>query len=111
MIGNLFGLMAGARQISKQAAISNGVTAKCEAVRADAGARVCDPSHAVLIPRGKAMERAKGIEPSYAAWEAAVLPLNYARLDAYQADLAETAPSAKRLGVGFRRDLDLVRIF
>jgi hypothetical protein len=26
------------------------------------------------------MERAKGIEPSYAAWEAAVLPLNYARL-------------------------------
>jgi hypothetical protein len=27
----------------------------------------------------EAMERAKGIEPSYAAWEAAVLPLNYAR--------------------------------
>src|ERR1700760_1966362 len=27
----------------------------------------------------KALERAKGIEPSYAAWEAAVLPLNYAR--------------------------------
>ena len=26
------------------------------------------------------MERAKGIEPSYAAWEAAVLPLNYTRL-------------------------------
>src|SRR3954452_1583714 len=24
-------------------------------------------------------ERVKGIEPSYAAWEAAVLPLNYAR--------------------------------
>ena len=24
--------------------------------------------------------RAKGIEPSYAAWEAAVLPLNYARV-------------------------------
>src|ERR1700704_6521351 len=24
------------------------------------------------------LERAKGIEPSYAAWEAAVLPLNYA---------------------------------
>lgn len=28
---------------------------------------------------GKSLERAKGIEPSYAAWEAAVLPLNYAR--------------------------------
>ena len=25
------------------------------------------------------MERAKGIEPSYRAWEALVLPLNYAR--------------------------------
>ena len=25
------------------------------------------------------LERAEGIEPSYAAWEAAVLPLNYAR--------------------------------
>ena len=26
------------------------------------------------------LERAEGIEPSYAAWEAAVLPLNYARI-------------------------------
>ena len=32
------------------------------------------------------MERAKGIEPSYAAWEAAVLPLNYARKIKYLAD-------------------------
>src|ERR1051326_3380166 len=30
-----------------------------------------------IIPEN--LERAKGIEPSYAAWEAAVLPLNYAR--------------------------------
>src|SRR5436190_2900039 len=30
----------------------------------------------------QAVERAKGIEPSYAAWEAAVLPLNYARAGA-----------------------------
>jgi hypothetical protein len=30
--------MAGAREIAKQAAISDGVAAKCEAVRADAGA-------------------------------------------------------------------------
>jgi hypothetical protein len=28
---------------------------------------------------GQTLERAKGIEPSYAAWEATVLPLNYAR--------------------------------
>ena len=26
------------------------------------------------------VERTEGIEPSYAAWEAAVLPLNYARI-------------------------------
>jgi hypothetical protein len=32
-------------------------------------------------------------------WEAAVLPLNYARLSP---DLAETARSAKRLGGGWR---------
>ena len=31
------------------------------------------------LRRRLSMERAKGIEPSYAAWEAAVLPLNYAR--------------------------------
>jgi hypothetical protein len=30
-------------------------------------------------PAAEDLERAKGIEPSYAAWEAAVLPLNYAR--------------------------------
>ena len=28
---------------------------------------------------GEKRERVKGIEPSYAAWEAAVLPLNYTR--------------------------------
>jgi hypothetical protein len=28
----------------------------------------------------QSLERVKGIEPSYAAWEAAVLPLNYTRL-------------------------------
>ena len=29
---------------------------------------------------GSGLERVKGIEPSYAAWEAAVLPLNYTRM-------------------------------
>ena len=33
------------------------------------------------------LERAKGIEPSYAAWEAAVLPLNYARAARYLAQV------------------------
>ncbi len=31
------------------------------------------------MTRAIQMERVKGIEPSYAAWEAAVLPLNYTR--------------------------------
>jgi hypothetical protein len=33
-----------------------------------------------LSPQDR-LERAKGIEPSYEAWEASVLPLNYARPD------------------------------
>jgi hypothetical protein len=39
---------------------------------------------------GLALERVKGIEPSYAAWEAAVLPLNYTRAERclHQARLA-----------------------
>src|SRR5262249_48075243 len=39
------------------------------------------PQHRYLLvtAKQKELERAKGIEPSYAAWEAAVLPLNYAR--------------------------------
>jgi hypothetical protein len=35
--------------------------------------------------RNFALERVKGIEPSYAAWEAAVLPLNYTRAAAAHA--------------------------
>ena len=31
------------------------------------------------------LERVKGIEPSYAAWEAAVLPLNYTRIARHRA--------------------------
>ena len=31
------------------------------------------------VAEDKGMERVKGIEPSYEAWEAAVLPLNYTR--------------------------------
>jgi hypothetical protein len=31
------------------------------------------------LPCLNGLERVKGIEPSYAAWEAAVLPLNYTR--------------------------------
>jgi hypothetical protein len=33
----------------------------------------------IFLQNQEAVERVKGIEPSYAAWEAAVLPLNYTR--------------------------------
>jgi hypothetical protein len=37
---------------------------------------IADP---YMLYRSHEMERVKGIEPSYEAWEAAVLPLNYTR--------------------------------
>ena len=46
----------------------------------------------------ESLERAKGIEPSYAAWEAAVLPLNYARDRLPPHCLDQTARSAKPVG-------------
>ena len=49
---------------------------------AETGSRVHDMALRTTFAdyRGsEELERAKGIEPSYAAWEAAVLPLNYAR--------------------------------
>jgi hypothetical protein len=57
--------------------------AKIEAAMSDRDSHLKDlrriaPTTAPRIPR-QVLERAKGIEPSYAAWEAAVLPLNYAR--------------------------------
>src|SRR5260370_39240592 len=53
MIGNLFGLMADACEIAKRAAISNSVAAKCEAVHADAGARVCGLKSRGIDTQGK----------------------------------------------------------
>ena len=43
------------------------------------GGTLPGPSKRPCCKSLKLLERAKGIEPSYAAWEAAVLPLNYAR--------------------------------
>ena len=42
----------------------------------------CASRSAMSLGGGLTMERVKGIEPSYEAWEAAVLPLNYTRLGA-----------------------------
>jgi hypothetical protein len=48
-----------------------------------------------LCPR--VLERVKGIEPSYAAWEAAVLPLNYTRV---ALDFSAHTPIAPRTRSG-----------
>ena len=44
------------------------------------------------------LERAKGIEPSYTAWEAVVLPLNYARNRLLVLVSPSTRPPAKETG-------------
>ena len=46
----------------------------------DAGLTVPDAGFWFFSSCAKGVERVKGIEPSYAAWEAAVLPLNYTRV-------------------------------
>ena len=43
------------------------------------------------------LERVKGIEPSYAAWEAAVLPLNYTRVGLSLPRRGKLAQSAREL--------------
>ena len=49
------------------------------------------------------VERVKGIEPSYSAWEADVLPLNYTRMDRTTMILAHSAEKIKR-GEGKKTD-------
>ncbi len=46
---------------------------------ASAGGRVAERGNAGAGGRTNCVERVMGIEPTYAAWEAAVLPLNYTR--------------------------------
>ena len=66
------------------------------------------------------LERVKGIEPSYEAWEAAVLPLNYTRVASHYRHSVEGARpvfargmqeigSENRERVQALRDLDHVR--
>jgi hypothetical protein len=45
------------------------------------------------------MERVKGIEPSYAAWEAAVLPLNYTRVVTGNFTLVRTLSQTLPIGL------------
>ena len=57
------------------------------------------------------LERAKGIEPSYAAWEAAVLPLNYARIGRETSERRGGAASAvcqPRLTALYARRLEIM---
>ncbi len=43
------------------------------------------------------VERAKGIEPSSSAWEAEVLPLNYARKSAFVQEVDSVSVTAAQL--------------
>ena len=49
---------------------------RARGMRGNVAAKLPKDLHA---PAPAVLERVKGIEPSYAAWEAAVLPLNYTR--------------------------------
>ena len=51
----------------------------------------------------KALERVKGIEPSYSAWEAAALPLSYTRMGFTGNRLFRLRQAAKTCGVVLRR--------
>ena len=53
----------------------------------------------LLDARNVAVERVKGIEPSYAAWEAAVLPLNYIRATSHSSG-APRPSTADVVGTG-----------
>ena len=57
----------------------------------------------------KALERVKGIEPSYAAWEAAVLPLNYTRIAHGVALYRKAALTAQSIASNFRSGRDAPR--
>ena len=68
-MGSILGLSLAAREL---------IALTTAAKRIGSGAR-----NAALVQRllelRKEKERVRGIEPPYAAWEAAVLPLNYTR--------------------------------
>jgi hypothetical protein len=56
------------------------------------------------------LERVKGIEPSYAAWEAAVLPLNYTREGAHSMRLSASVQSESEKSRLTRSLLEKTRI-
>ncbi len=48
-----------------------------------------------MRPVSICMERMKGIEPSYQAWEARILPLNYTRMMYYLLSIADKTAICK----------------
>lgn len=48
---------------------------------AEVATTICNKKKATVCARHTvALERLMGVEPTYAAWEAAVLPMNYSRI-------------------------------
>ena len=65
-----------ASQMSRTARLAGAELLACSDVSNRAFIGITGTLLVLLIRK---LERVKGIEPSYAAWEAAVLPLNYTR--------------------------------
>ena len=63
---------------------------------ADEGDRTLVPSLG-RRPVSICMERMKGIEPSYQAWEARILPLNYTRMLWYLLSISNTRALCKEI--------------
>ena len=49
-----------------------------------------------MYNKGLRMERMKGIEPSYSAWEADVLPLNYIRMKNHELSISANRRFVKK---------------
>ena len=54
--------------------------------------------HNVLPAYGIQLERVRGIEPPYSAWEADVLPLNYTRARGVDINLKRMLPASRLVG-------------
>ena len=56
-----------------------------------------------MRPVSICMERMKGIEPSYQAWEARILPLNYTRMLYYLLSIADKTAICKGGNASFTK--------
>ena len=85
------------------------MTVRAETLRTSARWRQRTKNATRQAPRGDVMERMKGIEPSTAAWEAAVLPLNYIRVQGRLRCRGSVAPGGNDSILAQRRKMSTLR--